>query len=126
VYAKRGDPLLADRNVDPRTGTILLAGTFPNPGGVLRPGQYGKVRAAVSLAKGALLVPQRAVFDVQGAAQVAVVGADNKVDIRMVQLGPRTNGNVVVVQGLNPGERVVVEGTQKVAAGQLVTPLSGK
>ena len=126
AYGRRGDPLMADRNVDLHTGTITLAGTFPNPGGVLRPGQYGKVRAAVATARNALLVPQRAVWEVQGSAQVAVVGGDNKVDIRAVRTGPRVGGLVVVEQGLAPGDRVVVEGTQKVTAGLLVAPTAGK
>ncbi len=126
VYPRRGDPLLTDRGIDPRTGTILVAGTFPNPDGLLRPGQYGKVRAAVALARNALLVPQRAVWDLQGTSQVAVVGKDNKVEIRVVQTGARSGPLVVVEKGLNPGERVVVEGTQKVASGQLVTPVPGK
>ena len=126
TYARRGDPLLADRSVDPRTGTIMLAGTFPNPDGLLRPGQYGKVRAAVAVAAHALLVPLKALTDVQGTSQVAVVGQDNKVDLRVVQTGPRVGALVVVEQGLKPGERVVVEGIQKVVAGQLVTPVAGK
>lgn len=126
VYPRRGDPLLTDRGIDPRTGTILVAGTFPNPDGLLRPGQYGKVRAAVALARNALLVPQRSVWDLQGTSQVAVVGKDNKVEIRVVQTGARSGPLVVVEKGLNPGERVVVEGTQKVASGQLVTPVPGK
>ena len=125
-YPRRGDPLLADRSVDARTGTILLAGTFPNPGGILRPGQYGKVRAAVGLESHALLVPQKALTDVQGTSQVAVVGKDNRVELRVVQTGPRVGPLVVVEQGLNPGDRVVTEGTQKVVAGQLVAPVSGK
>ncbi|BDU72663.1 efflux RND transporter periplasmic adaptor subunit [Mesoterricola silvestris] len=126
VYPRRGDPLLADRGIDPRTGTILVAGTFPNPDGLLRPGQFGKVRAAVALARGALLVPQRAIWDLQGTSQVAVVGRDNRVDIRVVQTGAKAGPLVVIEKGLNPGERVVVEGTQKVASGQLVAPVPGK
>jgi membrane fusion protein (multidrug efflux system) len=126
VYPRRGDPLLADRGVDPRTGTILLAGTFPNPQGLLRPGQYGKVRAQVALARNALLAPQKALWDLQGTTQVAVVGKDNKVDIRNVQTGPKAGPLVVVEKGLNLGDRVVVEGTQKVTNGQLVTPVPGK
>jgi len=125
TYPRRGDPLLADRSVDSRTGTILLAGTFPNPDGLLRPGQYGKVRAAVALEARALLVPVKALTDVQGTSQVAVVGSDNKVDIHVVRTGPRVGALVVVEQGLKPGDRVVVDGIQKIAAGQLVNPVQG-
>jgi len=126
VYPLRGDALLADRNVDVRTGTIQMAGTFPNPKGILRPGQFAKVQAAVALVRNALVVPLRALWDVQGTSQVAVVGKDNKVDIRVVQTGARVGALVVIEKGLNPGDRVVVEGTQKVSAGLLVTPVQGK
>jgi membrane fusion protein (multidrug efflux system) len=125
VYSRRGDPLLADRSVDSRTGTILVAGTFPNPEGILRPGQFGKVRAAVAMEAKALLVPMKALTDVQGTSQVAVVGRDNKVDIHIVRTGPRVGSLVVVEQGLNPGDRVIVEGIQKITAGQLVNPVQG-
>jgi membrane fusion protein (multidrug efflux system) len=124
VYGKKGDPYMADRNVDLKTGTILLAGTFPNPGNLLRPGQYGKVRAEVGLAKGALLVPQRAIWEIQGNPQVAVVGAGNKVNIRPIRTGAHLGPLVVVESGLSPEERVVVEGTQKVTEGLVVNPVA--
>ncbi len=123
LYARRGNPLLADRNVDLKTGTITLVGSFPNPEHLLRPGQYAKVRAAVGVNRGALLVPQRAVWEVQGNSQVAVVGADNKVEIRPIQTGTRVGTLVVVEKGLQPGIRIVVEGIQKVSPGQLVNPV---
>jgi membrane fusion protein (multidrug efflux system) len=131
VYARRGDPLLADRNVDLKTGTITLAGLFPNPEHLLRPGQYAKVRASVGVSRGALLVPQRAVWEIQGNPQVALVGGDNKVEIRPIQTGARVGTLVVVEKGLQAGNRIVVEGIQKVSSGQLVipapsTPATGK
>jgi membrane fusion protein (multidrug efflux system) len=123
LYAQRGDPLLADRNVDLKTGTITLVGSFPNPEHLLRPGQYAKVRASVGVSRGALLVPQRAVWEVQGNAQVALVGGDNKVEIRPIQTGARVGTMVVVEKGLQLGNRIVVEGIQKVSPGQLVNPI---
>jgi membrane fusion protein (multidrug efflux system) len=123
TYPLRGDPFLADRNVDVKTGTITLAGLFPNPERLLRPGQYAKVRADIGLRKAAILVPQRAVWEIQGNPQIAVVGPDNRVDIHPIQAGPRIGGSLVVEKGLKAGDRVVVEGTQKVSAGQLVSPV---
>jgi membrane fusion protein (multidrug efflux system) len=120
TYPLRGDPYLADRNVDVKTGTITLEGLFANPERMLRPGQFAKVMADVGLRKGAIVVPQRAIWEVQGNPQVAVVGADGKVDIRPVQTGPRLGTLQVVEKGLQAGEKVVVEGTQKVSAGQVV------
>jgi RND family efflux transporter MFP subunit len=120
VYPQKGQFYIADRQVDPKTGAIRLAGIFPNPGNTLRPGQYGRVRAATSTQEGALLVPQRAVTELQGGYRVAVVGNDNKVSIRPVTLGP-TSGQMWIIQsGLNPGEKVVAEGTQRVSPGMTV------
>ncbi len=104
------------------TGAIRLAGLFPNPGNILRPGGYGKVRAVVRLQEGALLVPQRAVSELQGGYQVAVVGGDNKVSIRPVTVGDRVGTEWVIAEGLKPGERVVAEGVQKVRPGAQVNP----
>ncbi len=123
TYPLRGDPFMADRNVDMKTGTIMLAGVFPNPEQLLRPGQFAKVRADIGLRQNAILVPQRAIWELQGNPQVAVVGADNKVDIRPIQAGPRLGTMQVVEKGLKVGERVVIEGTQKVTAGQTVHPV---
>jgi len=122
VYPYKGSFAFADRQIDVKTGTITVAAVFPNPGNFLRPGQYGKIRVATSVRKNALLVPQRAVADVQGKNMVAVVGADNKVDIRPVQTAERVDSLWVVLEGLKPGERVVVEGIQKVRPGMTVTP----
>jgi len=108
--------------VDERTGTIKVATLFPNPGNLLRPGQFAKIRALIETQKGALLVPQRAVNELQGRFQVAVVGPDNKVDLRWVKVGERTGSLWVIDEGLKPGERVIVEGIQKVRAGMPVAP----
>jgi RND family efflux transporter MFP subunit len=123
TYAHSGSILFADRQVDQQTGTIRIAGAFANPGNILRPGQYAKVRAATQILKGALLIPQRAVSQLQGSAQVAVVGADNKVTIRAVQTGERIDAMWVISSGLMAGDQVVAEGAQKVKAGSRVTPV---
>ena len=122
VYPNKGSFAFADRQVDVRTGTIKVAAIFPNPGNYLRPGQYGKIRVATSIRKDALLVPQRAVTEIQGKYMVAVVGADNKVDMRTVKTAERVDNLWVILEGLKPGERVVVEGVQKVRPGMPVTP----
>ncbi len=122
VFPHKGKVSFADRHVDERTGTIKVATIFPNPGNLLRPGQFAKVRALIETQKGALLVPQRAVNELQGRFQVAVVGPDNKVDLRWVTVGERDGSLWVIDQGLKPGERVIVEGVQKVRAGMPVTP----
>jgi membrane fusion protein (multidrug efflux system) len=122
VYTYKGTFGFADRQIDVKTGTMKVAAIFPNPGNFLRPGQYGKIRVATSLRKDALLVPQRAVAEVQGKYMVAVVGADNKVDIRPVKPAERVDNLWVILEGLKPGERVVVEGIQKVRPGMPVTP----
>jgi len=123
TYAHSGKILFADRQVDQQTGTIQIAGAFPNPGNVLRPGQYGRVRAVTQLRKGALLVPQRAVTELQGSYEVAVVGPNNKVTIRSVEVGERVDTMWIINKGLNPGDRVVAEGTSKVKNGSTVTPV---
>jgi RND family efflux transporter MFP subunit len=122
VYPQKGQFFIADRQVDPKTGAIRLAGVFPNPGNNLRPGQYGRVRTATSTKEGALLVPQRAVTELQGSYQVAVVGGDNKIEIRTVKVGDRVDTMWIVEDGLKPGETVVAEGTQKVRPGAVVNP----
>jgi membrane fusion protein (multidrug efflux system) len=123
TYEHSGKILFADRQVDAQTGTIRIAGEFPNPGNVLRPGQYGKVRATTQLRKGALLVPQRAVSELQGSYQVAVVDSSNKVSIHNIEVGDRVDSLWVVNKGLNPGDRVVAEGALKVKDGSTVTPV---
>ena len=122
TYAHEGEFYFADRQVNEGTGAIRLAGLFPNPGNILRPGGYGKVRAVIRLQQGALLVPQRAVTELQGGYQVAVVDDQNKVNIRTVKVGDRVGAEWVIADGLKPGERVVAEGVQKVHAGAQVNP----
>jgi membrane fusion protein (multidrug efflux system) len=122
TYQHDGTVLFADRQVNQGTGAIRLAGLFPNPGNVLRPGGYGRVRTAMRIQKGALLVPQRAVGQLQGSYQVAVVDGENKVSIRPVQLGDQVGSQWIVADGLKPGERVIVEGVQKVRPGMQVKP----
>ena len=122
TYPDKGRFYFADREVDPKTGSIRLAGVFPNVGNVLRPGQYGRVRAVTSVKEEALLVPQRAVTELQGLYQVAVVGPDNKVSIRPVKVGEKSGSQWVVEEGLNAGESIVAEGTLKVRPGMTVTP----
>lgn len=122
TYPQRGKFYFADREVDPKTGAIRLVGIFTNPGSVLRPGQFGRVRAVTRLQEQALLIPQRAVTELQGTYQVAVVGSDNKVTIRNVKLGERSGSMWVVEEGLEPGESIVAEGTAKVRPGMVVVP----
>jgi len=109
VYPQQGSFYFADRQVDVGTGAIRIAGLFPNPGNILRPGGYGKVRAVIRMQKDALVVPQRAVSELQGGYQVAVVGPDNKVSIRTVTVGDRAGSDWVISDGLKPGEKVIAE-----------------
>jgi len=122
TYAHEGSFYFADRQVNVGTGAIRIAGLFPNPGNILRPGGYGKVRAVIRLQQGALLVPQRAVSELQGGYQVAVVAADDKVSIRTVTVGDRVGTEWIVAEGLKQGERVVAEGVQKARPGTQVNP----
>src|ERR1700690_3257579 len=122
TYAHEGTFYFADRQVNEGTGAIRIAGLFPNPGNILRPGGYGKVRAAIRIQKDALLVPQRAVSELQGGYQIAAVEDANKVSIRTVKVGDRVGGMWLISSGLNRGERVVVEGAQKVGPGGGVKP----
>ena len=122
LYGHKGTFFFADREVSVQTGTIRVAGLFPNPGNVLRPGQYGRVRAVTSRQEGALLVPQRAVTELQGSYQVAVVDRENTITIRTVKVGERVGTMWVIAEGVHPGERVVVEGVQKVRPGMRVHP----
>ena len=122
TYPRKGRFFVADRQVEQKTGAIRLAGVFPNPGNTLRPGQYGRVRAVARKRTGALLIPQRAVTELQGSYQVAVVGSDDKVSIRPVKVGDRVDSMWVIEDGLKPGERVVAEGTQKVRPDAVVNP----
>jgi len=120
VYPRRGTVVVTNRQVNPQTGTIALQGSFPNPGNVLRPGQYAKVRAAVDTRKDALVVPQRAINELQGAYLIGVVAPDSKVDIRTVRAGEQVGELWVIEEGLHPGEKVIVEGFARVRPGMLV------
>ena len=122
VYAHMGKILYTDRQVDITTGTIRVASAFPNPENILRPGQFGRIRAATEQVNGALLVPQKAVNELQGMYQIAVVGEGNKVSIRSVKVGDRSGENWIIQEGVKPGEMVIVEGLQKVRDGSVVKP----
>ena len=123
LYEHEGKFDFADREVNQGTGAIRIAGLFPNPDNILRPGGFGRVRAVVNTRSQALLVPERAVSELQGSYQVAVVGTGNKVAFRPVTVGETFGSERVITTGLSPGERVVVEGTQKVRPGMQVNPL---
>ncbi len=122
VYPHKGRFALSDRQVDPGTGTLKVGALFPNPSHSLRPGQFGRLRAAITTRKGALLIPQRAVTDMQGKHLVAVITPDNKADVRPVKVGERFGSDWIIEEGLKAGEKVVVEGTQKARPGVPVTP----
>jgi len=122
IRPQKGKILLADRQVDSSTGTIRIVAAFPNPGNILRPGQYGRVRVETNIKNGALLVPQSAVEQSQGSYQVAVVGSDHKVSMRTVKPGETVGTMWVIDEGLKPGEQVVVEGLQQLKGGTTVTP----
>ncbi|HEY3620550.1 MAG TPA: efflux RND transporter periplasmic adaptor subunit [Candidatus Sulfotelmatobacter sp.] len=122
VYPQKGWVVLADRQVDVKTGTIRLAGAFDNPGSILRPGMFGRVRAVTDIDKGALLVPQRAVVEAQGSYSVVVVGPDDKASIRPVKTGERVNQMWVITEGIKAGEQIIVEGGQKAKEGAPVRP----
>ena len=120
IYPHKGIGLLTNRQVDATTGSIQLVCSFPNPQNLLRPGQFGRLRAAAEVRRGALLVPQKAVNELQGTYQVAVVGSDNKVGIRAVKVGDRVGSTWIIESGVKPGELVIVEGLQKVQGGSTV------
>jgi RND family efflux transporter MFP subunit len=126
VYDRKGRFYFIDRQVDVRTGAFRVACLFPNPGNSLRPGQYARVRSPLRVAQGAILVPQRAVAELQGIRQVAVVGSDNKVDVRTVTTGDTVGNQWIISSGVKGGERVVAEGIQKVRQGMLVRPVAYK
>src|SRR5882762_4445317 len=121
VYPHKGKFYALDRSLDPKTGSIRYYVTFPNPGNILRPGQFGKVRFVADMKKGALVVPQEAVNELQGNFQVAVVDQNNKVSIRPVKMGERIGAMWEVTEGLKPGDKVVVQGLQKAREGSTVT-----
>ena len=123
TYGRRGKMYLADRQVDPQTGTIRVGAVFPNPAGILRPGQFGRIRLQTAMLRNALLVPQLAVNEVQGSYQIAVVGGGNKAEIRPVKVGPRVGAEWVIEDGIKAGEQVIVQGIQKVRPGLAVQPM---
>jgi RND family efflux transporter MFP subunit len=122
IYPHKGHIYSVDRNVDVKTGSILVQTQFPNQGNILRPGGFGRVSTVARNQDGALLVPQRAVTDSQGTYLVAVVGSDNKVSIKTVTIGATVGDKWIISQGLKPGDRVVAEGIQKVKQGMAVNP----
>jgi len=122
TYPHKGHFYALDRQVDVRTGAILVKVEFPNPGNVLRPGGFGNISTVVRVQKSALLIPQRAVNELQGGYLVAVIGKDNKVNIRPIKVGPRVDTMWIVDEGLKPGDRIVAEGVQKVREGMEVQP----
>jgi membrane fusion protein (multidrug efflux system) len=126
VFPYKGKALLADREVNVKTGTMTIKGIFPNPHNILRPGQYARVRAQLDTRKGAVVVPQKAVTELQGGARIAVVGEDGKADLRAVQMGPRSGDLWIVEKGIQPGERVIVSGIQYLRQGTPVVVGSAK
>ncbi|MBI4892317.1 MAG: efflux RND transporter periplasmic adaptor subunit [Acidobacteria bacterium] len=122
TFPHKGRMIIADRAVDVKTGTLSIVAEFPNPNALLRPGQFGRVRFAATVAENALLVPQKAVTEMQSAKIVYVVSPENKVQLRSVTLGERVGENFIVTEGLKAGEKIVVEGLQKVRPGSTVTP----
>jgi RND family efflux transporter MFP subunit len=122
LYTHSGRVFFTDRQVDPKTGTMRVVATFPNPGNILRPGQFGRVQAVKETTRGAVLIPQRAISEVQGRYQIAVVAQDNRVSLRSVKVGTRMDALWVIESGLQAGERVITEGGARVADGATVTP----
>lgn len=122
VFPHKGRIALSGRDVNVGTGTITVVGLFPNPGNRLRPGQYAKVRAEMEVRRGAILIPQRAVNELQGIYQVAVIGPDDKAEVRIVKPGARVGTTWMIDEGVRAGERVVIEGFSRVKDGELVTP----
>ena len=124
AWPHRGTPFIVGRSVNESTGTIVIEGRFPNPDNVIRPGQFSRVRVDIGTSKGALLIPQRAVTDIQGKYLVSVVSAKNVVEVRPVEVGDTYEKDWIVTKGLKVGERVIVEGLQKSRTGMKVNPVS--
>jgi membrane fusion protein (multidrug efflux system) len=122
LYPQKGVVTMFERALDPTTATIPVSASFPNPDNLLRPGLFARVRVGTRQIENALLVPQRAVMEMQGAKSVFVVGPDNVVVARTVTLGDRLGSDYVVLKGLDPGDRIIVEGQQKARPGKPVTP----
>jgi membrane fusion protein, multidrug efflux system len=121
VFAEKGKAVLVDREVNVKTGTLTVKGFFPNPHNILRPGQYARIRATLDVRPHALVIPQKAVIELQGGSRVAVAGADGKAEIRAIETGPRVGDRWVVEKGLKPGENVIVSGLQFLRPGTPVT-----
>jgi membrane fusion protein (multidrug efflux system) len=122
TFPEKGRIIIADRAVDLKTGTLGIVAEFPNPKALMRPGQFGRVRLAATVAENALLVPQKAVTEIQSTKVVYVVGSDNKVALRTVTLGDRVGADYIVTEGVKEGERIIIEGLQKTRPGATVTP----
>ena len=122
VFPHKGKLVIVDRAVDVKTGTLTAVAEFPNPSALLRPGQFGRVRAAVETAENAIVIPKRAVQEIQGMQTVLVVGADNMVALRTIKPGETVGSLLVINDGLKPGERVIVDGIQKARPGTKVNP----
>jgi membrane fusion protein (multidrug efflux system) len=125
VFPQKGHIAMSGREVDVKTGTITTVGIFPNPGNVLRPGQYARIRAVTTTRRAALVVPQRAVNELQGLEQVGVVGPDDVVTIKTVKAGERVGSDWIIEEGLQPGDRVITEGFARVKSGMKVVPEHG-
>ncbi|MCF8084771.1 MAG: efflux RND transporter periplasmic adaptor subunit [Deltaproteobacteria bacterium] len=123
IYGHKGKADFMGREVDPDTGAIMIQASFPNPDQLLRPGQFARVRAQVNVVKEGILIPQRCVKELQGSFSVYVVDHANKIRTREIQVGPKVRSFWLILKGLNPGEKVVYEGLQKVQDGALVTPV---
>ncbi len=126
VYPYKGRIVFVDRAVDPQTGTLKIAGSFPNPNGLLRPGQYGNIKAETMVLQNAIVIPQQALNEVQGTYEVAVVTPENKIHIQPVTLGPQVGDMQVIESGLKPGDKVAVESIDKLREGMSVRPQLAK
>jgi membrane fusion protein (multidrug efflux system) len=126
VHPYPGVLKVVDRKVDPQTGTLKVQVSFSNPGSYLRPGQFARLRAVVASVDNAIVVPQRAIQELQGAKSLYVVDAENKVQVRTVKVGDKSGDEIIIQDGVKPGERVIVEGTQKVRPGSEVIPSTGE
>jgi membrane fusion protein, multidrug efflux system len=122
IYPFKGQIVFVDRQINPQTGTIEIAGSFSNPQNLLRPGQFGRIKAETEVRHDALLIPQRAVSELQGSYQVAVVAPDNTVQIRTVELGPQIGSDWIITRGIKPNERVATEGVSSLKDGMRVSP----
>jgi len=121
-----GSLRVVDRKVDPSTGTLKVQVSFPNPGGYLRPGQFARIRAIVAWRDDAVVVPQLAIQELQGSKSVMVVDDSNKVAVRTVKVGEKSENDIIILEGVKPGERIIVEGMQKVRPGGEVIPTKGE